>query len=107
MFRVLTCLTEQHDWRIVLLAVIVCFLASLAAINLFQRARATKELARAGWLATAGAAAGCGIWATHFIGILAYEAGAPIGYDLGLTTLSLIAAMAVTTAGLGLRGQWR
>ena len=35
--------------------------------------------------ASAGAATGCGIWATHFIAMLAYEPSVPVGYDVGLT----------------------
>ena len=61
MFRVFACLTEQHDWRLVLLAGLVCFLSSLVAISLFRRAGATRAQARAGWIATAGVAAGSGI----------------------------------------------
>ena len=32
MFRVYTCLTVDHDWRLVVLAGIVCFLASAVAV---------------------------------------------------------------------------
>ena len=39
MLRVYTCLTVDHDWRLVTLAVIICFLASAVAISLFDRAR--------------------------------------------------------------------
>jgi NO-binding membrane sensor protein with MHYT domain len=46
MFRVYTCLTVDHDWRLVVLAVIVCFLASAVAISLFHRAQATIERTR-------------------------------------------------------------
>jgi len=102
MLRVLTCLTTEHDWRLVLIAGIVCFLASLTAINLFNRARATDGRARLIWVVAAGAAAGCGIWATHFIAMLAYDPGLPIAYNVQLTALSLLAAAAVTAAGLGL-----
>src|SRR4051794_14473494 len=101
MFRVLTCLTGEHDLRLVVLAGVVCFLASLAAISLFHRARATQGRARATWILIAGTAAGCGIWATHFIAMLAYEPGIATAYDIGLTALSLIAAVAVTSLGLG------
>src|SRR6266702_3101900 len=101
MFRVFTCLTAEHDWRLVILAGVVCFLASLTAISLFHRARETTGRTRAIWLVTAGAATGCGIWATHFVAMLAYDPGIPIGYDVGLTVLSLVAAMAITTIGLG------
>jgi diguanylate cyclase (GGDEF)-like protein/PAS domain S-box-containing protein len=100
MFRVLTCLTGEHDWRLVVLAGLVCFLASLTAINLLHRARATHAHIRALWIVTAGATTGCGIWATHFVAMLAYEPGIAVGYDLGLTALSLIAAIAVTSIGL-------
>src|ERR1700743_1429022 len=100
MFRVLNCLVTQHDWRLVVLAGIVCFLASLTAITLFNRARSTSGSARAIWIAAAGAATGCGIWATHFLAMLAYQPGIPIAYDIDLTLLSLVAAAMVTTAGL-------
>src|SRR3954466_7473825 len=100
MFRVLSCLTVEHDLWLIGLAGIVCFLASLAAINLFHRAIATKGRAKAIWLGTAGAASGCGIWATHFIAVLAYGPGVSVNYNVGLTVLSLIVAAAVTGAGL-------
>ena len=100
MYRVLTCLSGEHDLRLVVLAGIVCFLASLAAISLFHRARATQGRARAIWLVIAGAATGCGIWSTHFIAMLAYDPGIATGYDIGLTALSFVAAASVTSIGL-------
>jgi diguanylate cyclase (GGDEF)-like protein len=102
MYRVLTCLATEHDWRLVVLAGVVCFLASLAAISLFQRAYATAGRIRAGWVLTAGAATGCGIWATHFIAMLAYDPGFAVAYHVGLTALSLLVAIAVTSVGMGL-----
>ena len=73
MFRVLTCLTGEHDLRLVVLAGLVCFLASYVAVNLFNRARATTRRACAIWVMGAGLATGFGIWSTHFIAMLAYE----------------------------------
>ncbi len=100
MFRVFSCLTGEHDLWLVALAGIVCLLASLVAISLFHRARETHGRARAAWLALAGAATGCGIWATHFIAILAYEPSVPVAYGIELTLLSLAAAALVTFCGL-------
>jgi NO-binding membrane sensor protein with MHYT domain len=100
MFRVLNCVATEHDWRLVALAALVCFLASLVAISLFHRAYATRGKARAAWLGLAGAAPGCGIWSTHFIAMLAYDPGVGIAYDIPLLALSLIAAAVVTCAGL-------
>jgi diguanylate cyclase (GGDEF)-like protein/PAS domain S-box-containing protein len=110
MFRVLTCLTGEHDLRLVVLAGVICFLASCAAVSVMHRAIATHGRARTIWTATAGAATGCGIWATHFIAMLAYDPGVVVGYGIVLTALSLLAAIAVTSAGLALavngRAQW-
>jgi methyl-accepting chemotaxis protein len=100
MFRVLTCLATEHDWRLVAVAALICLLASLTTINLFHRAQATAGRTRLGWLAAAGVATGCGIWATHFIAMLAYDPGIGIAYHIGLTFLSFVAAALVTGIGL-------
>jgi NO-binding membrane sensor protein with MHYT domain/methyl-accepting chemotaxis protein len=100
MFRILSCLTTQHDWRLVVVAGLVCFLSSLTAITLFNRARSTTGRLRAIWIAAAGAATGCGIWATHFLAMLAYEPGVPVAYNIGLTAFSLLAAATITACGL-------
>ncbi|OKO70032.1 EAL domain-containing protein [Bradyrhizobium sp. NAS96.2] len=102
MFRVLTCLSGEHDWRLVLLAGLVCFVASIVAVNIFHRAIASQARTRLIWIAIAGAAIGYGIWATHFIAMLAYEPGVPTGYGIVLTALSLAVAMMLTSGGLGL-----
>jgi NO-binding membrane sensor protein with MHYT domain/methyl-accepting chemotaxis protein len=102
MFQVFTCLTVQHDLRLVAVAGLVCFLASLSAVDLFHRAQHARGRARALWIATAGAATGCGIWATHFVAMLAYEPGIAVAYSVPMTVFSLLAAILVTSAGLSL-----
>ncbi|MBB5051959.1 NO-binding membrane sensor protein with MHYT domain [Afipia massiliensis] len=100
MFRTLTCLTTEHDWRLVLLAGLVCFVASVVAVSIFHRAIASQTRARLIWIAIAGAVFGYGVWATHFIAMLAYEPGVSSGYGIALTALSLAAAMILTSCGL-------
>ena len=101
MFRVFTCLRVEHDWHLVALAVFVCLLASAVAISLFHRAQATKGPSRLIWLSLDAATAGIGIWATHFIAMLAYDPGIGAGYNLALTILSLLIASLITGLGLG------
>ena len=101
MFRVFSCLTVEHDTRLVVLAGAVCLLASLAAIDLFRRAHSARGRRRWVWIATAGAAGGSGIWATHLIAMLAYQPGFPVAYDARLTASALVFAMAMTALGLG------
>jgi|EndMetStandDraft_7_1072992.scaffolds.fasta_scaffold08037_2 diguanylate cyclase (GGDEF)-like protein len=102
MYQVLYCLTDQHDWRLVALGGAVCLLASAAAISLFYRARAASGGARVSWIALDAIVAGCGIWATHFIAMQAYGPGAGGAYNIPVTVLSLIFAIAVTFVGLSI-----
>jgi NO-binding membrane sensor protein with MHYT domain len=100
MFQIFNCLTNQHDWRLVVVAGLICLLASLGAVSLFHLARQSSGRQRATWIGTAGLATGCGIWATHFVAMLAYDPGVVVGYDVALTTISFFAAAVITAAGL-------
>ncbi|QUS41023.1 EAL domain-containing protein [Tardiphaga alba] len=102
MLRVWNCIETQHDWRQILLAAAVCFLTSLAAVNLFTRARTASPDTRLAWLVTAGVVTGFGTWATHFIAMLAYTPGFDLHYDLIITACSLVAAAVMTTAGFAI-----
>jgi signal transduction histidine kinase len=100
MFRVLGCVFEQHDLRLVAVAAGLCLLASATALTMIGRARAAgRGRLRLQWLTGAGAVAGCGIWATHFVAMLAYRSGLPIGFDSGLTIASAVIAMALCALG--------
>src|SRR4029078_2185928 len=100
MFRVFNCLVTEHYLRLVVIAGVVCFLASFTAINLFGRARVLSGRVRMYWILAAGAATGSGIWATHFIAMLSYNPGISVAYNLGLTLLSLVMAVIITSVGL-------
>jgi NO-binding membrane sensor protein with MHYT domain/methyl-accepting chemotaxis protein len=101
MFRVLSQLTTGHDWRLVVVAGLVGFVASICAVTLFQRARGAPGRARATWVVIAGISAGFGIWAAHFIAMLSDDPGIGLSYDIGLTALSFAVVAALTGAGLG------
>ncbi|WP_338317719.1 MHYT domain-containing protein, partial [Bradyrhizobium ottawaense] len=92
----------EHDWRLVALGGAVCLLASAAAISLFHRARATQGVGRLAWLGLDAAVSGCGIWATHFIAMLAYGPGGAGAYNIPVTILSLVFAISVTFVGLSI-----
>ena len=102
MYQVLYCLTGEHDWRLVALGGAVCLLASAAAISLFHRARATHGPGRLVWISLDAVVSGCGIWATHFIAMLAYGPGNGGAYNIPVTILSLIFAISVTFVGLSI-----
>jgi diguanylate cyclase (GGDEF)-like protein/PAS domain S-box-containing protein len=99
MIGFLYALCGEHDLRLVALAGLVCLLASVTAVSLFHRGRAATGRQRLIWILTAGVTTGCGIWATHFIAMLAYQPGVSVFYDFGLTLLSLLMAMLITGIG--------
>jgi diguanylate cyclase (GGDEF)-like protein/PAS domain S-box-containing protein len=98
MLRVYTCIVHEHDLRLVLVAGLICLLAAFTTFLIVEQARrsAARRLA---WLVAAGFVSGTGIWSTHFLAMLAYEPDLPIGYNAGLTLLSVLAAM--TIGGFG------
>ena len=98
--KVLNCITTEHDLRLVGLAVVICALASMTAINLLHHVRGTNGHMRLVWLAVSATTTGFGIWATHFIAMLAFSPGIPNAYNILLTCISLIAAILLTGTGL-------
>ena len=94
MFRVLECIVGQHDLWLVFLAALVWVLGSAALFLLLQRSTDCVEVRRRQWIAIAALAAGVGVWATHFIAMLAYDGPMPLSFDPSLTSLSVMFAVA-------------
>src|SRR5262245_66626819 len=104
MLTVYNCLVTDHDLRLVALAAVICALASYTAINLLHHVRKSAADMRRVWLAVSAMSTGFGIWATHFIAMLAFTPGVPTAYNIALTGLSLVAAIFLTGIGLGVAG---
>ncbi|MGA0597522.1 bifunctional diguanylate cyclase/phosphodiesterase [Enterovirga sp. CN4-39] len=103
MFTVIGCLRDAHDPWLVGLAASICALSAITTIQLLRHARKSGSLrGRALWIAIGALSGGSGIWATHFIAMLAFEPGLPSGYNLPLTILSLVYAVTLTGAGLSI-----
>src|SRR4051794_28657025 len=109
MLKIYNCIATAHDLRLVGLAALVCVLASFAAINLLRHARKSYGRMPSVWLAVSAISTGFGVWATHFIAMLAFTPGIPSGYNILLTILSLVAAIMLTGVGLAvsLISNWR
>ncbi len=96
MFSVITCIRDNHDWRLIVAAVVVCLIGNLTAMLLLFRAQHYDRIQQRLWIMASAFACGIGIWATHFIAMLAYDGGFPITYGLGLTALSVIIAIGMS-----------
>ena len=100
MLTVYDCIVTEHELRLVGLAVVICALASFAAISLLHHVRRSTGRMRHAWLVVSATSTGFGIWATHFIAMLAFSPGMPSAYNITLTIVSLIAAVVLTGTGL-------
>ena len=103
MIRVLTCITQQHDLRLVALSALICALGCFATVTLMARAEVNgRPLLRD--LLLASTIFGGSIWSLHFVAMLAFQPGAHVAYDLDLTAGSIVVAIAGSLAALCL---WR
>jgi signal transduction histidine kinase/CheY-like chemotaxis protein len=96
MIKLYECVTQQHDPRLVLLAILICFWGCFTALSLLSRAKRPDGSVHTVWLTFAAAAGGAGIWSTHFIAMLAYQPGIPVQYRVAPTILSIVFAIAIS-----------
>jgi len=93
MIDVALCIATEHDPWLVVLAVFICCAGAFTIVQMFGRACGTPGLQRLGWTFLTSVAGGATIWSTHFVAMLAFEAGAPVQLDPVLTIASLIVAV--------------
>ena len=93
------CVADQHDHSLLAVVAVFCGLGAYTSASLLERAFRLPGGARPAQLAVAGVAFGSTVWATHFVAMLAYRPGLPVGYDLGLTALWAAVAVAFAAGG--------
>ena len=98
MFAFLNCL-QQHDPRLVAWAVVICVVAVTASLNAYRRAASTEGGLRAAWIIMVALLLGSGVWATHFMSMLAYQQDMMVRFGLNLTALSYLVAVGGIGAG--------
>jgi len=93
----------QHHHSLMVLSIVIAIAASWLALQVAGLAReARTHSTRNGALVSGGAALGGGIWAMHFIGMLAHDIGTPVSYDPAITVLSILPAVAASLLALTL-----
>ncbi len=97
-------LASSYNPWLVLLSIAVAVAASYVALDLTGRVRRDEESHRPWWLIGGASAMGTGIWAMHFIGMLAFQLPVSIRYDVGIVALSLAAAVLASGVALSTLG---
>ncbi|MVV49848.1 bifunctional diguanylate cyclase/phosphodiesterase [Pseudomonas sp. PB120] len=86
-------LIGSYSPTLVIISLFVAILASYTALDLTGRIATAKGRAVHLWTAGGACAMGIGVWSMHFIGMLAFKLPIDLGYDLGITLLSLLTAI--------------
>jgi NO-binding membrane sensor protein with MHYT domain len=95
-------LVSQYDQILVVVSFIVAILASYTALNMAGRVSTSSGSSSWVWLTGGGVAMGIGIWAMHFIGMLAMDISMHLSYDPLLTAISMLIAISASLFALWL-----
>ncbi|MFD0417653.1 MHYT domain-containing protein [Streptomyces sp. NPDC127108] len=88
-------------WLTPVLSYAMACVGAALGLQCTVRALGTTGRSRRNWLITAASAIGTGIWTMHFVAMLGFGvSGTEIRYDVPLTLLSLLVAMAVVGGGV-------
>ena len=90
----------QYDWGLVAVSISLAIFASYSALDLAGRTAQAAGNVRLGWLSGGAVAMGLGIWAMHYIGMLAFRLPVPVYYNVALVLFSLFAAVASSAIAL-------
>jgi diguanylate cyclase (GGDEF)-like protein len=92
---------SYHIW-IVFLSVLVAVSVSYAALNLSAQVARSTGFATRLWLSGGAVTMGVGVWSMHFIGMMAFRLPIPLAYDIPITIVSLIMAIAASGYALSI-----
>ncbi|GHH88759.1 MHYT domain-containing protein [Streptomyces capitiformicae] len=88
-------------WLTPVLSYAMACMGAALGLRCTVRALDATGRTRRNWLVTAASAIGTGIWTMHFVAMLGFGvSGTEIRYDVPLTILSLLVAMAVVCGGV-------
>src|SRR5689334_5573438 len=98
-------LTPRYDPWMVSASLAIAGFASYVALDLAKRVRTADPGVALGWWIGGSIAMGTGIWAMHFVGMLAFSLPVALGYDKGLTFASWLAGTGVSGVALCVAGR--
>jgi diguanylate cyclase (GGDEF)-like protein len=89
-----------YDPELVVLSIVVAIIASYTALDLAGRVSESRGTNSWIWLLGGAFSMGTGIWAMHFIGMLAFHLPVPLAYDVPINFLSWLIAILVSGVAL-------
>jgi len=93
-------MTYSYQWSLVAFSVFIAILASYTTLRLAFRLAWASRQTLPYWIAGGSIAMGIGIWAMHFVGMLAVHLPVPVAYDPTLTAFSVTPAILASAVAL-------
>ncbi|MFT5161676.1 MAG: diguanylate cyclase (GGDEF)-like protein [Alteromonadaceae bacterium] len=101
-----TAYITYYDNVLVVFSYLIACLAAYTAWSMASLYRIeTHKYKRLIWVISGGVVMGCGIWAMHFVAMLAFRLPIVVHYDLGITLLSVVPAVLASTMAIGIIGK--
>jgi diguanylate cyclase (GGDEF)-like protein len=97
----------QPDLRLFIWAMTLVLVAGVVAFGVFRRAREGGRGRRLGWLLLAAGSCAFGVWAAHFVSLLAHGSGAPLQFRWPLIALSLASVIVLMMGGFAIAQRGR
>lgn len=98
-------LAQDYNQTLVLASFVVAAFAAYTTLGLVYHMRVAFSEQRTSsyrnWWAAASLSLGGGIFAMHFVGMMAFSISVDVRYDLGVTVFSLLAAVAGSAVAIG------
>ncbi|ASA24603.1 putative bifunctional diguanylate cyclase/phosphodiesterase [Paenibacillus donghaensis] len=92
----------HYNIWIVLLSFAIAVTAAYSALNLISQVFRSAGRVRRLWLLSGASVLGSGVWAMHFVGIMASRLPVEVSYHPGRTALSLLVSIVLCYLALGL-----
>jgi diguanylate cyclase (GGDEF)-like protein/PAS domain S-box-containing protein len=86
-------MTATYSYTLIALSLAVAFVAAYTALDLASRIGRETGSAKRDWIIAGAFVLGIGIWAMHFVGMLAFHLPIQLGFQVGTTMLSILPAV--------------
>jgi NO-binding membrane sensor protein with MHYT domain/signal transduction histidine kinase len=90
----------SFNWLIVLLSILVAIYVSYIVVGICIRIAVSNKTTALYWTIGGALSMATGIWAMHFIGMLAFSLPVPVHYDIALTVISILPAICASAIAL-------
>jgi NO-binding membrane sensor protein with MHYT domain len=95
----------NYNFFLVFLSYIIAVFGSYTSLVFARESLNVTPKERFAWIAWASIIMGSvGVWSMHFVGMMAFDMGMPVNYDIGLTIISMILVILGCAIGFGVVG---